>query len=105
VCSTEAGLHFKKTHDVANVPTAAGAYRPDAFTESGTGEQIQWGVHIGKRKGFLPFIERFDLTTGKPYLLLRYETIRALYSRQSKHLLSVSVTFLPGGAGFPISVF
>ena len=58
------GLQFSKTHDVINVPTAAGAYRPEAFTDSGTGKQIQWGVHIGKRQGFLPFIERFDLTTA-----------------------------------------
>ncbi|MCO8123477.1 family 43 glycosylhydrolase [Stieleria sp. TO1_6] len=55
------GLRFTKTHDVANVPTAAGAYRPEAFTDSGTGEPIQWGVHIGKQKQFLPFIERFEL--------------------------------------------
>ena len=57
----EDGLHFTKTHSIINVPTAAGAYRPEAFTDSGTGMQIEWGVHIGKRKGFLPFIERFDL--------------------------------------------
>ena len=58
------GLPFSKTQDVINVPTAAGAYRPEAFTDNGTGKQIQWGVHIGKRQGFLPFIERFDLTTA-----------------------------------------
>ena len=57
----EDGIHFSKTHDVMDVPHAAGAYRPEAFTDSGNGERIQWGVHIGKRKGFLPFIERFDL--------------------------------------------
>lgn len=55
------GLNFEKTHDVANVPTAAGAYRPEAFTGNGKGERIEWGVHIGKRSKFLPFIERFDL--------------------------------------------
>lgn len=55
------GLHFSKTHDIVDVPHAAGAYRPQAFTDSGTGERIEWGVHIGKRKGALPFIERFDL--------------------------------------------
>lgn len=55
------GLQFKKTHDVANVPTAAGAFRPEAYTDSNRGEQIQWGVHIGNRKPFLPFLERFDL--------------------------------------------
>lgn len=55
------GIHFKKTHNVKNVPHAAGAYRPEAFTDSGTGERIQWGVQIGKQKKSLPFIERFDL--------------------------------------------
>lgn len=61
VMYAEDGVHFSKTHTVANVPTAAGAYRPEAFTDSGNGKRIQWGVHIGKRKGSLPFIERFDL--------------------------------------------
>jgi beta-xylosidase len=55
------GLQFRKTHEVANVPTAAGAFRPEAFTDSNRGEQIQWGIHIGERKLFLPFLERFDL--------------------------------------------
>jgi len=55
------GLHFSKTHTVINVPTAAGAYRPEAFTDSETGSRIEWGVHIGKQKGSLPFIERFDV--------------------------------------------
>ena len=57
----EDGFHFSKTHSVLHVPHAAGAYRPEAFTDSGEGKRIQWGVHIGKKKGFLPFIERFDL--------------------------------------------
>ena len=58
----EDGLHFSKTHDVVDVPTAAGAYRPEAFTNSGKGEQVVWGVHIGQRRGSLPFIERFELS-------------------------------------------
>ncbi len=57
----EDGLHFSKTHNVIDVPQAAGAYRGEAFTDSGKGERVQWGVHIGKRKGFLPFLERFEL--------------------------------------------
>ncbi|WP_146581525.1 family 43 glycosylhydrolase [Neorhodopirellula pilleata] len=56
------GLHFSKTHAVVDVPTAAGAYRPEAFTNSGNGAQIEWGVHIGKRRGTLPFIERFEVS-------------------------------------------
>lgn len=58
---SEDGIHFSKTHDVKHVPHAAGAYRPEAFTESGQGKQIEWGVHIGKEKKALPFIQRFDL--------------------------------------------
>ena len=58
---SEDGLHFSKTLKVIDVPTAAGAYRPEAFSDSGLGKQIEWGVHIGKRQDFLPFIERFDL--------------------------------------------
>lgn len=58
---SEDGLDFAKTHEVLDVPTGAGAYRPDAFTGSSTGAPIQWGVHIGHKKGRLPFIERFEL--------------------------------------------
>ncbi|WP_231616005.1 family 43 glycosylhydrolase [Novipirellula artificiosorum] len=61
----EDGLHFSKTHSVLNVPHAAGAYRPEAFTDRGTGERIEWGVHIGNMPKFLPFIQRFDLTEEK----------------------------------------
>ncbi len=61
----EDGLHFSKTHQVIDVPLAAGAYRPEAFTDRGLGKQIEWGVHIGKREGFLPFIERFDLVKSE----------------------------------------
>lgn len=58
---SEDGKSFSKTHNILNVPHAAGAYRPGAFTDDGTGQRIQWGVHIGKNKGSLPFIQRFDL--------------------------------------------
>jgi beta-xylosidase len=61
----EDGVHFSKTHDIINVPSAAGAYRPEAFTDSGKGERVKWGVHIGKQQGSLPFIERFELEDVK----------------------------------------
>jgi hypothetical protein len=61
------GLHFSKTHDVRNVPTAAGAYRPEAFTQSGRGEQIEWGVHIGTTRGALPFIQRFQASPAPTF--------------------------------------
>tara|TARA_A100001391_G_scaffold59222_2_gene36695 strand:+ start:281 stop:1297 length:1017 start_codon:yes stop_codon:yes gene_type:complete len=57
----EDGTHFSKTHDVTNGPWAGGAYRPEAFTQSGEGKLPQWGVEIGKAKGHLPFISRFDV--------------------------------------------
>jgi len=61
----EDGLHFSKIYDIMNVPTAAGAYRPQAFTDNGTGSLIEWGVHIGKQKKSLPFIGRFELEVVK----------------------------------------
>ena len=56
-------MTFTRTHDVIKSPHAPGAYRPEAFTNSNEGEQIKWGVHIGKQKKSLPFIERFDFKT------------------------------------------
>jgi hypothetical protein len=58
----EDGVHFSKTHNVANGPWAGGAYRPEAFTQSGNGKLPEWGVEIGRAKGKLPFIHRFDVT-------------------------------------------
>lgn len=54
------GLEFSKLADLAEVPSAAGAYRPEAFTGSGRGKMPEWGIYIGTRKGFLPFLGRFD---------------------------------------------
>lgn len=62
---SEDGINFKKTHDVKHVPHAGAAYRPEAFTESGKGKRIEWGVHIGKKGRKLPFIQRFDLEVEK----------------------------------------
>lgn len=55
------GLTFSTWQDLKSVPIAAGLYRPEAFTESGKGTMPTWGVHIGMRKPFLPFIERITL--------------------------------------------
>lgn len=54
------GVNFVKTHKAPKGPWAGGAYRPEAFTESGKGDLPKWGVQIGRKKGFLPFIHRFD---------------------------------------------
>jgi beta-xylosidase len=61
VLYSEDGLKFTKTHSVEQVPRAGGAFRPEAFTDSGAGEKIEWGLHIKKQEGSLPFIERFYL--------------------------------------------
>jgi hypothetical protein len=54
------GLSFSKMMDLDEVPRAPGAYRPEAFTDSGQGRMIAWGLHIGRQDGFLPFLERFE---------------------------------------------
>lgn len=56
----EDGIHFSKTHEVKSGPWAGGAYRPEAFTGSNTGDLPEWGVEIGKANDHLPFIQRFD---------------------------------------------
>jgi hypothetical protein len=54
------GIHFSKLAKLPGVPSAAGAYRPEAFTGSDRGIMIEWGICIGDRKGMLPFLQRFD---------------------------------------------
>jgi hypothetical protein len=54
------GLSFSKMEDLKKVPHAPGAYRPAAFSDSGKGTMIRWGLHIGRKKDFFPFLERFD---------------------------------------------
>lgn len=61
----EDGIHFSKTHTVKNGPWAGGAYRPEAFTQSGAGDIPLWGVEIGRAKGRLPFIQRFVVLQNK----------------------------------------
>jgi hypothetical protein len=57
----ENGLDFTKMGDLeGRVPHGPGAYRPEAFTDSGKGATIGWGIHIGGKEGFLPFLERFE---------------------------------------------
>ena len=58
-------VSFVKSHDVLKSPHAPGAYRPEAFNDNGKGKAIEWGVHIGKIKKSLPFIQRFDCKVNK----------------------------------------
>ncbi|WP_430934686.1 family 43 glycosylhydrolase [Saccharicrinis sp. 156] len=60
----EDGIHFTKIYDLVNSPHAGGAYRSEAFTQSGKGEVPKWGVQIGRpdrKKGELPFVQGFEL--------------------------------------------
>lgn len=61
----EEGFHFTKTHNVTNGPWAGGVFRPEAFTQSGEGTIPEWGVEIGRAKGRLPFIQRFEIKKDK----------------------------------------
>jgi hypothetical protein len=57
------GIHFRPTHKVVNTPGGAGAYRPEAYTDSGKGKPIEWGIYIvdsWQNKSGLPYLERFD---------------------------------------------
>jgi len=61
------GVNFSKIGSVTKGPWAGGAYRPEAFTQSGNGSIPTWGVEIGRTRGKvkgkkLPFIQRFDVT-------------------------------------------
>ncbi len=62
VMYAEDGIHFEKTHEINNqdAPWAPGAYRPEAFTDNGKGQMIEWGLHIGGERPLL-FLERFDI--------------------------------------------
>lgn len=54
------GLTFSRMVNPDAVPRAPGAYRPRAFWDRSDGRMIEWGLHIGQKEGFLPFLERFD---------------------------------------------
>jgi hypothetical protein len=64
---SEDGVHFVKTHHVLHGPWAGGAYRPEAFTDSGLGTMPEWGVEMADERGKsdLPFLRRFDLQQGE----------------------------------------
>lgn len=61
----EDGMNFTKTTDIIGHPWAAGAYRPEAFTDSEQGTIPTWGVEIGKAPNALPFINRFNVNKGE----------------------------------------
>lgn len=60
------GLNFTKTHNFTNklVPHGPGAYRPEAFNESGNGQMPEWGLQRKHENGF-SFLGRFDLKEVK----------------------------------------
>lgn len=54
------GVHFQKIGQTRSVPDAAGFYRPEAFTGSGTGTWPEWGIQIADAQGMMPTLNRFD---------------------------------------------
>jgi hypothetical protein len=64
---TPEGVRFLKMQDVNVALRAPGAYRPEAFTDSGKGRMIEWGIHTGQKDGFPPFLERFDCQWQESY--------------------------------------
>ncbi len=59
------GLHFQKAGEIPeDFPKAPGAYRPDAFTDTGFGCGIRWGISM--RFGPHPYLVRFDTDMAVP---------------------------------------
>jgi predicted GH43/DUF377 family glycosyl hydrolase len=56
----EDGVNFTTTHQTQGEVFAGGTYRPEAFTDSNSGEIPGWGVEIGRGERLL-HIQRFDL--------------------------------------------
>ncbi len=54
------GLHFAVQARVENVPSAPGAYRPDAFANTTAGRGITWGICHRVGPDGCPFLQRFD---------------------------------------------
>lgn len=55
------GRTFTKVASLTSVPGAPGAYRPEAFTDSGHGAMIEWGISMSNgEKGSLPFLQRYE---------------------------------------------
>jgi len=63
VMYAEDGVNFTQVMKTAHDgPWAGGTYRPEAFSDSGNGDNPVWGVEIGRgEKKSLPFIGRFDI--------------------------------------------
>lgn len=56
----EDGIAFTKMSDLKHIAWAAGTYRPEAYSDNNRGKMIEWGLQIGTKKGYMPFLERFD---------------------------------------------
>ena len=44
----------------AEAPWVPGGYCPEAFSDNGKGEIIEWGLHVGVERHKL-YLERFDI--------------------------------------------
>jgi len=57
----EDGLTFGKMSALKNIAWAGGSYRSEAFTDSGKGKMVEWGLrHITRNKAILPYLDRFE---------------------------------------------
>ena len=56
------GIRFTLKSPIRNQPHAAGAYRPDAFTNASWGTGILWGIAHRGGRGQMPYLGRFDCT-------------------------------------------
>ncbi|MCB9769127.1 MAG: family 43 glycosylhydrolase [Candidatus Omnitrophica bacterium] len=58
----EDGIHFQKMDDLTGrVPKGPGIFRSDSFVETNDAFEPQWGIHIWRKDGFLPSLDRFDV--------------------------------------------
>jgi hypothetical protein len=55
---SEDGIRFKMVTPVNDRPNAPGAYRPDAFLDTGAGKGIEWGISMIHHKKW-PYLVRF----------------------------------------------
>ncbi|MCC5846135.1 MAG: family 43 glycosylhydrolase [Verrucomicrobia bacterium] len=58
----EDGVNFRKIGEAEVVPSAAGFYRPEAFTDNGRGGWPDWGIQIHETEGRMPTLSRIDCT-------------------------------------------
>ena len=54
------GISFSMVSELADRPSAPGAYRPDAFDDPESGQGMTWGICQHTEAGGWPFLRRFE---------------------------------------------